>query len=86
MALPLADPGRPSETDKDNVSTSVGGAKRDADHLTARIARDRPDVLERMKAGVVPSVRLAALEAGIVRRTITIPLEPAAAARTHKLA
>jgi hypothetical protein len=35
-----------------------------------------------MKAGKFPSVRAAALEAGIVRRTISIPLEPAAAARS----
>jgi hypothetical protein len=38
-----------------------------ADYLTARIARDRPDVLERMKAGEFPSVRQAAIAAGIVK-------------------
>jgi hypothetical protein len=41
-------------------STNVG-------YLTARIARDRPDILERMKAGEFRSVRQAALEAGIVK-------------------
>jgi hypothetical protein len=35
--------------------------------LTARIARDRPDILARMKAGEFKSVRAAAKEAGIVR-------------------
>lgn len=36
-----------------------------ADYLTARIARDRPDVWERMKAGEFTSVAAAAREAGI---------------------
>ena len=31
-----------------------------ADYLTARIARDRPDILDRMKAGEFTSVRVAA--------------------------
>jgi hypothetical protein len=42
-----------------------------ADYLTARIARDRPDILKRMKAGEFRSVRSAAREAGIVRPTAT---------------
>jgi hypothetical protein len=63
------------------VSTSISSGKRDADYLTARIARDHKAILERMKAGEFPSVRAAALEAGLVRRTITIPVEPTAAAR-----
>jgi len=33
----------------------------DADYLTARIARDRPGILDRMKAGEYKSVRVAAL-------------------------
>lgn len=43
-----------------------------AEYLTARIARDRPEILERMKAGEFASVRAAAREAGIVRPTATI--------------
>jgi hypothetical protein len=35
-----------------------------------------------MKAGEFKSVRAAAIEAGIVKRTITITLEPKAAAAT----
>lgn len=38
----------------------------DPSRLTARIARDRPDILERMKADEFPSVRAAAIEAGII--------------------
>jgi hypothetical protein len=36
-------------------STSAAG--NNAEYLTARIARDRPDILERMKAGAFSSVR-----------------------------
>ena len=36
-----------------------------ADYLTSRIARDRPDVLERMRQGEFTSVAAAAREAGI---------------------
>ena len=36
-----------------------------SDYLVARMARDRPDILERMKAGEFTSVREAAREAGI---------------------
>lgn len=36
-------------------------------YLTARIARDHPDIHERMKAGEFKSVRAAAIEAGIVK-------------------
>lgn len=39
----------------------------DPDYLTARIARDRPDILERMKAGEFKSVREAAIAAGIIK-------------------
>jgi hypothetical protein len=51
-----------------------------ADYLTARIKRDRPDILERMKAGEFSSVRQAAKEAGLVRERISIALDPMKAA------
>ena len=35
-----------------------------AEYLTARIARDRPDILERMKAGEFRRVRAAGIESG----------------------
>jgi hypothetical protein len=38
-----------------------------SDYLVARIARDRPDILERMKAGEFTSVREAAREAGMIK-------------------
>lgn len=43
----------------------VAYAKTNAEYLTARIARDRPDIWERMKNGEFSSVAAAAREAGI---------------------
>ncbi len=37
-----------------------------AEYLVARIARDRPDILEKMRRGDYEYVRRAAIEAGIV--------------------
>jgi hypothetical protein len=37
-------------------------------YLVARIARDHPDILERMKAGEFTTVRQAAVAAGILRQ------------------
>lgn len=54
-----------------------------ADYLTARIARDRPDILEGMKEGKYRSVRQAAIEAGIVnaKTRYSLPDDPQAAGR-----
>jgi len=41
-------------------------------YLSARIARDRSDILERMKAGEFRSVRQAAIAAGIVKVPTTL--------------
>jgi hypothetical protein len=46
---------------------------RGSDYLTARIARDHPDILKRMKAGEFPSTRAAAIAAGIVK--VPTPLD-----------
>lgn len=48
-----------------NVTLPTRGNR--SEYLTARIARDRPDILERMKGGEFKSVRKAAIEAGIVK-------------------
>jgi hypothetical protein len=47
----------------DNCNMQFGNS---ADYLTARIARDHPEILESMKEGKYRSVRQAAIEAGIV--------------------
>jgi hypothetical protein len=72
--VPLAEHRRPTREErvKGSVSTSTG--KRDADYLTARIARDNPDILQRMKAGEFKSVRQAAKVAGIVRERMSVPV------------
>jgi hypothetical protein len=53
------------------------------DYITARIARDRPDILEDMKQGKYRSVRQAAIEAGIVnpKMRYSLPDDPIQAAR-----
>lgn len=50
---------------KRSESSSSNGTTKE--YLTARIARDKPEILERMKAGEFKSVRAAAIEAGIVK-------------------
>ena len=48
----------------DIINLNPGGTS--ATYLARRIARDRPDILERMKAGDFRSVRQAAIAAGII--------------------
>lgn len=89
LAAPHARPGnrnaakcddeQSGENAADDVSRVSHG--NGADYLTRRIARDRPDVLERMKAGEFPSVRAAALEAGIVKVRWSCPSDVPGIAR-----
>lgn len=64
-----------------DITNRVARRGTDSDYLTARIARDRPDILERMQAGEFKSVRAAAREAGLVKPQIRVPSDPAGAAR-----
>jgi hypothetical protein len=75
VAAGKAGPGRGKKTG-DNVTRFERGNQ--ASYLSARIARDYPDILERMKAGEFPSVRQAAIAAGIVK--VPTALERARAA------
>lgn len=65
------------------VSASNNGT--DTEYLTARIARDRPDILDRMKAGEYRSVRSAAIDAGIIDpdkvRRYQLPTDPTKAGK-----
>lgn len=54
-----------------------------AEYLTRRIARDHPDIHARMKAGAHKSVRAAALDAGIVHPTTTIPTDNTPSTQRH---
>ena len=71
---PLAEHGANQHTEDVTQVTSSRGNRND--YLTARIARDRPDIWERMKQGEFTSVAAAAREAGIIaakpRRTMTL--------------
>ncbi len=84
-AMLLDDRGPATEEEKSNSdyirNTVAQDGGTSANYLTARIARDRPDILERMQAGEYPSVRAAALDAGIVRPRISIPSDVDGAAR-----
>lgn len=51
------------------------------EYQVARIARDHPDILERMKAGEYASVEAAAIDAGIRKQYWKIPRDPDGAAR-----
>lgn len=58
-AEPLREVGPPPKEERDNNcanGTIIHGSNH-AETLTRRIARDRPDILERMKAGEFASVR-----------------------------
>ena len=77
-----AGPGR-GRTKTGVIHTCFRGSG-NADYLTARIARDRPDILERMKAGEFSSVRQAAKEAGIVNERLSVPKDPTRAAQYLK--
>ncbi len=56
----------------DNITLTQRGTE--PKYLTARIARDHPDILERMKAGEYTSVRQAALDAGIIKLQSSFPI------------
>ena len=67
---------------KDQVrNTNLKSSSQTAEYLTRRIARDHPTILERMKSGEFPSVRQAALEAGIVKPSFQCPIDVDRAAR-----
>ena len=61
--------GRPTKEEQENKPSDTNVIKygENSEYLTARIARDRPDILERMKQGEFRSVRAAGIEAGMGR-------------------
>lgn len=59
--------GRP-RVRSDNYQTYSGEFGTAAPYLSARIARDHPDILARMRAGEYRSVRAAAITAATARR------------------
>lgn len=79
--------GRPAKDEKlDNYqvfSAEQMGGGTSADYLTARIARDRPDILAALRRGEYKSVRQAAIAAGIVTPKVrhSVPDDPSQAGR-----
>lgn len=70
VSLPLAEHGtnQHGEQEREDMIIStppVGGTSQT--YLLRRLARDRPDLLERVKTGEFKSARAAAIEAGIVK-------------------
>ena len=65
LAKPLGEHGG-NRSEQDANGNLKHGSNSSA-YLTSRIARDRPDILERMKSGEFNSVRAAAIEAGFVK-------------------
>jgi hypothetical protein len=61
----VAGRGRPKAVSDNERPNGPRGAT--TGYLAARIARDAPEVHEQMKAGAFPSVRAAAIKAGIVK-------------------
>lgn len=87
-------PARPMQKHGGQVRNGGGAGQHtvhgrsNADYLTARIARDRPDIWERMKNGEFTSVAAAAREAGILlknrkRVAVTDPETVAQALKRH---
>lgn len=63
----------------DNI---MGGQGTSRDYLLRRLARDRPEILERVKTGEIKSARAAAIEAGIIKDIPSVQLkDPAPTAK-----
>ena len=78
QAQPLAAHGGDRSGEQDSVTTLKD---RGQAYLLRRLARDAPEILERVKAGEFKSARAAAIEAGIVKDVPTVRLtEPGKAA------
>lgn len=87
LATPLKEQGDRGNGKKDynyNLFSAENNGT-DSEYLTARIARDRPDILERMKAGEYRSVRSAAIDAGIIdpekTKRYQLPTDPTKAGK-----
>lgn len=72
--------GRKDESRVDLIKSTQGGTSQS--YLLQRLARDAPQILERVKSGEIKSARAAAIEAGIITPFPSIALkDPAHAAQ-----
>ena len=73
-AVPLRAPGHPGPGRGHTLPRTHKVQSGDrSQYLANRIARDRPDILARMKAGEFESVRAAAIEAGMLKAKPVCP-------------
>jgi hypothetical protein len=68
-------PGRGKKTGDDITRLSDRGTS--PSYLARRLIRDHPKIFERLEAGEFRSIHQAALEAGIVRPTVSVPADDA---------
>jgi len=66
--------GRADESRGSNATSTK--QDRGQSYLLRRLARDAPDVLDRVKSGEIKSARAAAIEAGIIKPVPTVRLVP----------
>lgn len=78
-AQPLAQHRRPTTEEQegkvDNVNFTEAKGGNSQAYLLRRLARDAPEVLERVKAGEIRSARAAAIEAGIITPSPSLQLK-----------
>ena len=67
QAQPLADHRRPTTKEAANKGSDTTFKDRGQAYLLRRLARDAPEVLDRVKSGEIKSARAAAIEAGIIK-------------------
>ena len=81
-----AGPGRGNKRGDGITRFPVEGKGTSRSYLLGRLARDAPDILERVKAGEIKSARAAAIEAGIITPFPSIALKDPAHAAQRMLA
>lgn len=74
QAQPLAAHRRPTAEEQEGKGSVTTFKDRGQSYLLRRLARDRPDILERVKSGEFKSARAAAIEAGIIKPVPTVRL------------
>ena len=67
---------RPTAEEQERKGSVTTFKDRGQAYLLRRLARDRPDILERVKSGEFKSARAAAIEAGIIKPVPTVRLVP----------
>ena len=73
-AQPLAAHRRPTTEEQEDKGSVTTFKDRGQSYLLRRLARDAPDILERVKSGEIKSARAAAIEAGIIKPVPSVRL------------